>query len=84
MKYYIMDTRQVVGNCVLWWAPKGQGYVCDLNEAGLFEKGHSSRDTDVEVPEDIAKACAVTHVRVESLRHEMDKAGLNWMNRRRR
>ncbi len=75
-KFYIMDTRQVVGNCVLWWCPDGAGYTTQLEEAGLYEHSDDRRPTDVEVPEDLARACGVTHVRIELLRDEMDKRGL--------
>ena len=76
MKVYILDTRQIVGNCAMFWADKGCGYTTELDKAGLFEPGHSDRDTDVEVPEDLARQCTVTHVRIERLREEMDKRGL--------
>ena len=49
--YYIQDSRQFVGNSVLWWRPKSCGYTCDLSEAGVFTLGEArkicrSRDTD--------------------------------------
>lgn len=79
-RFYILDARQIVGNCALWWCPEGKGYTCNLDEAGLYSeedaKGH--RDTDVAVPEAMAKACSVTHVRVERLRGSLDQAGIKW------
>ena len=33
--YYMQDTRQFVGNCMLFWA-KGGGYTTKLSKAELF------------------------------------------------
>jgi hypothetical protein len=72
--FYIQDKRQVVGNCVLWWRPNGQGYTTDLKDAGLYskEKGRGLRDTDVLVPKELAESLAVTHVRLEALRDALE------------
>jgi len=77
-RYYILDSRQVVGNCVMWWRPDGAGYTCDLADAGLYEEGDTrgSRETDVRVPEEVAKACSYTHVRIERLRDALDALGV--------
>lgn len=65
--FYILDTRTSVGNCASWWAPNGQGYVCDLRQAGIYTEADKAgkRDTDVFVPHDVAWRNAVTHVRVD-------------------
>ena len=67
--YYLLDTRQVVGNCALWWRPNGKGYTCQLTEAGLYteEQAFSHRDTDVPVEREIAERLAISHVRTEAL-----------------
>ena len=70
MKYYIMDTRQVVGNLVLWWAKDRHGYTTELESAGLYDL-EKLRETDVFVPEHIARNCSVTHVRIETLREAL-------------
>jgi hypothetical protein len=64
-EYYVQDSRTSVGNCILWWAPKGNGYVCDLNEAGIYDGDHVAemRVTDVPWPVDYVRAHTVTHVR---------------------
>ncbi|WP_080355134.1 hypothetical protein [Stenotrophomonas maltophilia] len=53
--FYIQDTRQFVGNCPVWWAPNGAGYVTRLDEAGRYTeqeavKQNRTRDTDVPWP----------------------------------
>ncbi len=67
-QYVILDTRQIVGNCAMFWRPDGAGYTCDLNDAGLYEKTKGRRDTDIYVPIEVARSMAVTHVRVEPLK----------------
>ena len=65
--YYILDTRSCVGNCASWWAPNGQGYVCDLQAAGKYAEADKvgKRDTDVFVPCEVAERNVVRHVRVD-------------------
>lgn len=66
--YYIQDTRQVVGNCGLWWCPNGAGYTCTLADAGQYtgKDGLTMRDTDVLWPVAYVEARMVTHVRVDN------------------
>lgn len=83
--YYIRDTRQVVGNCALWWAKDGAGYTTQLEEAGEWPEEEAlekqrSRETTVAVPVEVAKRASVTHVRVERLGREMAA----WKRRQRR
>src|SRR5580698_8375940 len=65
-RFYILDDRTCVGNCALFWAPDSKGYTTQLNEAGLYteEEAKTHRDTDIPIPEELAKAASVTHVRV--------------------
>lgn len=72
--YYIEDTRQVVGNCVLWWGKDRAGYFCALDDAGLYSGmeaadivGLRSEKTDVAWPRELVEASAVRHVRSEPL-----------------
>lgn len=67
-KYVILDSRQIVGNCALFWRPDGAGYTSDLNDAGLYDKTEGRRETDIYVPIEAARSMAVTHVRVEPLK----------------
>jgi len=50
--YYLQDTRNIVGDCVLWWRKGMAGYTTDLNEAHLFSKAaayqqHKNRSSDI-------------------------------------
>lgn len=69
--YYIQDTRQHVGNCVLFWREEGQGYTCEFDEAGMFLGDDSrvtgDRDTDVPWPVMLVRASRVTHVDAQLL-----------------
>jgi hypothetical protein len=49
--YYLQDSRQYVGNSILWWREGGAGYTTNLEEAGTFtaEKAfrqHRDRSSD--------------------------------------
>lgn len=77
-KYYIIDIRGTVGNCVSFWAKGGNGYVCDIEEAGLFGKNHSDRETDVQVPRELVEQCIVKHVRVDAIQRAMKESGLGF------
>lgn len=53
--FYLQDSRQHVGNDVLWWGKGGNGYVTDLNKAQLYTKAqavqmHESRPSDIPWP----------------------------------
>ena len=70
--YYVADARDgaLVGNCMSWWCPGGQGYTCELDRAGKFtgEEVAGMRDTDVPWPVDVIDAAAVRHCRRDTLR----------------
>lgn len=46
--YLIQDSRQYVGNDVLWWRPNSDGYTCQIEEAGLYDEAfvRNRRATD--------------------------------------
>lgn len=71
--FYIQDTRQYVGNCVLWWCPNSGGYTTQIDEAGLYTEEEankicSNRNTDIAWPQDVVEKSIVKHVRIERLR----------------
>lgn len=67
-EYFVQDARQVVGNCGSWWAPKGAGYVCNIDDAGRYtgKAARDMRDDDVPWPVDYVLTRAVRHVRVDN------------------
>ncbi len=66
--YFIQDSRSAVGNCGSWWAPNGQGYSCDIDQAGQYtgEDAASMRATDVPWPVEYVLKHAIRHVRVDT------------------
>ena len=53
--YYIQDSRNIVGNDLIWWGHKGNGYVCSILLAGVYSKDeavrqHEQRHTDIPWP----------------------------------
>ena len=66
-KYYIRDSRQYVGNCLLWWRKDKCGYTTNLDDAGRFTKEEAekiclNRDTDVMYLVDDIDNIAERHV----------------------
>jgi len=57
VKYYLQDTRSIVGNNVMWWAKDGMGYTYNIKNAQVFSeleafKQWESRPTDKPWPKD--------------------------------
>jgi hypothetical protein len=76
--FYIQDTRQYVGNSVLWWRVNGAGYTTELEEAGEYPEDEArrieaNRSTDKAWPCEAVRACASTHVRGERLREAVQE-----------
>lgn len=70
VRYYVQDTRSVVGNCALFWGKDRSGYVCGLHEAGIYTADDvrgMDRKTDIPWPESFVREVAISHVRVERL-----------------
>lgn len=70
-KFYMMDTRQFVGNNILFWK-KPSGYTCHLDEAEVFTKEeaediYANRATDCPVPVAEMKAAASLQVDVQKV-----------------
>lgn len=54
-EYYLQDSRNYVGNDVLFWAKNAQGYTTDLRCAHVYTKQeavaqHNKRHTDIPWP----------------------------------
>lgn len=70
--YYLQDTRQKVGNCMMFWCPNGGGYTCQLDEAGKYTGAEArdrvrSGDTEKAWPVGFIERHAVRHVRADSI-----------------
>jgi hypothetical protein len=68
--FYVLDARTVVGNCAMWWCPQGQGYTCNIDEAGLYtaKDVEGMRETDVPIHRDEVQQLIVRHVRLDHMR----------------
>jgi len=60
-KFYLQDSRDFVGNDMLFWAKNAQGYTTDLRKAHVFTKvnalkQHQCRETDIPWPKDYIDA----------------------------
>lgn len=42
-EYYVQDSRQIVGNDMMWWAKDGHGYTCDITKAHIFTRDEAFR-----------------------------------------
>ena len=60
--YYIQDSRDFVGNSMLWWRPDGRGYTTDISQAGQYTHKPTDRDTDVLWPVEYINSIAQSHV----------------------
>lgn len=78
--FYMQDSRQYVGNDVLWWALDGKGYTTDLSKAQTYSKGeaqamHNSRRTDVPWPKDYIDQKTRPAVDMQYIRRDEALAG---------
>lgn len=60
-EFYLQDSRDYVGNDVLWWAKDGKGYTTDLRNAQAYsqedaQRQHNCRGTDIPWPKDYIDA----------------------------
>ena len=71
-QFYLQDSRQIVGNDMMFWAKDGTGYTSDLRRAAVYTREqaqamHNSRETDIPWPvayidARTRPACDVQHV----------------------
>ncbi|MDN8078330.1 hypothetical protein [Burkholderia multivorans] len=55
--FYVQDSRNYVGNDVMWWALGGNGYTTDLRRAQTYTREeaqamHNERTTDIPWPKE--------------------------------
>lgn len=60
-QYYLQDSRNYVGNDILWWGKDRKGYVCDIFKAHVFTKEeaikqNAERYTDIPWPKEYIDA----------------------------
>lgn len=69
--YYLQDTRQNVGNCMLFWCPQDKGYTCQLDDAGKYTgpeaRSRCNDGTHKAWPCGFIERNAVRHVRADSI-----------------
>ena len=69
--YYLQDTRDYVGNSMLWWAKDHKGYTCDIRKAHIFTEAEArglftSRNTDKGWPKDFIDERIAHHIDSQS------------------
>jgi uncharacterized protein YqiB (DUF1249 family) len=74
--YYLQDTRDFVGNSMLWWRQNGAGYCCDVREAHAYTKAqayaqHKMRATDLPWPKEYIDARVAHHVDFQRVDREL-------------
>lgn len=77
-KYFLQDSRQVVGNDLLFWRQGRAGYTTNIDEAHVFtlEEALSHRKTDVPWPVEYIRSIsrpAVDHQRLAYEYHAQRK-----------
>jgi hypothetical protein len=80
-EYFVQDARSIVGNCGSWWRANGQGYTCNIDDAGRYSASdvRSLRPTDVPWPVAYVLERTIRHVRVDNQafhRHDDDQPQL--------
>lgn len=72
--WYLQDTRQYVGNDVLWWAKDGKGYTTDVSKAHVYSfdaafRQAAVRDTDRPWPKSYIDGKTRPAVDFQHIRH---------------
>jgi len=75
--FYIQDTRNYVGNAVLWWGLDSSGYVTDIKKAQKYtkkeviEKIGQGRETDVFWPASHVESAIREYIDIQGLKREV-------------
>jgi hypothetical protein len=77
-KYYMRDTRSIVGNSCTWWALGSRGYTCEVRCAEIFDEERAlqqqkSRGTDQPWPVEIIDRLVTHHIDIQDLPHMADR-----------
>ena len=78
--FYVQDSRQYVGNDMLWWCPDGKGYTTDMRQAGTFtlsqaQRMHNHRSSDVPWPKEYIDAKTRPAVDMQHVKRDEALAG---------
>jgi hypothetical protein len=73
--FLLQDSRQLVGDCMVWWAQGGNGYTSDLSKAQRYTKDEASsmnrsRDSDVPWPENLIQSRSFPAVDMQNFKQE--------------
>lgn len=79
-EFYLQDSRQHVGNDMLFWAKDGKGYTTDLRLAHVYTKEqvvaqHNARETDIPWPKAYIDAKTRPAVDMQYVKREEALAG---------
>lgn len=79
-EFYLQDSRDYVGNDMLFWGIKGRGYVTDVSKAEVYTKAaavaqHQSRETDIPWPKDYIDARTRPAVDMQYVKRDEALAG---------
>ena len=64
-KYYLQDSRSVVGNFLLFWAKDRRGYTTDIDKAHEFTLAEALSERDTDVPWSIEEMRSIARLRVD-------------------
>jgi hypothetical protein len=79
-QFYLQDSRNCVGNDMLFWAKDGKGYTTDLRLAHVYIKAealaqHDSRPTDIPWPKEYIDAKTRPAVDMQYVKRDEALAG---------
>lgn len=75
--FYIQDSRQYVGNNILFWAKGGNGYTCHVDEAQKYTEEeanriHENRSSDVPLKVEDVERASTLQVDIQLFRKSKD------------
>jgi len=73
-RYFLQDSRGLVGRNLMFWSAGGNGYTSDLSKAQQYshaeaQRQHDIRESDIPWPVDYIQARFYTPVDMQQLRH---------------
>ena len=70
-RFYIQDSRNYVGNSMVWWRRGNVGYTTNIDEAGIYSEEeaiqmHQNRESDMMWPVEFINTIIERHVDVQN------------------